>query len=180
MIRPIKNRRNRLGQSMVEFTLVGIPVIFALISIFEVSRGMWVYHTLAYSVKIGVRYAAVHGINCQPTAQNPNNCPIEVKDVAQRIRLLGVGLDPNKTTLTFTPAPPGTPCTLGTSCATNSTIWPTYDATGATSPDAVGQPIRIDIRTPFRSAITMFWPGSKPMDFQSGTLGASSQDYIQF
>ena len=34
------------GQSLVEFTLVGIPLIFVLISVFEISRGMWMYHTL--------------------------------------------------------------------------------------------------------------------------------------
>ena len=61
---PPKKRRSRAGQAMVEFTFVGIPLMFTLISIFEVSRGMWIYHTLAYSVKNGVRFASVHGINC--------------------------------------------------------------------------------------------------------------------
>ena len=37
----MKPRRHRsLGQSLVEFTLVGIPIVFVLISIFEISRGM--------------------------------------------------------------------------------------------------------------------------------------------
>ena len=31
-------------------TLVGIPIIFTLICVFEISRGMWIYHTLAYAV----------------------------------------------------------------------------------------------------------------------------------
>ena len=55
------SRRKRLGQTLVEFTFVGIPIIFVLISVFEMSRGMWMYHTLAYSVKQGVRFAIVHG-----------------------------------------------------------------------------------------------------------------------
>ena len=52
--------------------------MFALISIFEVSRGMWIYHTLAYSVKNGIRYASVHGIDCFNTANNPNDCLVEM------------------------------------------------------------------------------------------------------
>src|SRR5690242_13216787 len=49
------------GQSLVEFTFVGIPMIFVLIGTFEISRGMWMYHTLAHAVRDGVRYASVHG-----------------------------------------------------------------------------------------------------------------------
>ena len=49
------------GSSMVEFALVGIPLIFILISIFEISRGMWMYETVAHAVREGARYAAVHG-----------------------------------------------------------------------------------------------------------------------
>lgn len=61
----------RGGNAMIEFVLVGIPLIFVLISIFEMARGMWLYHTLAYSVKEGVRYTIVHGQNC---ATAPNSC----------------------------------------------------------------------------------------------------------
>jgi Flp pilus assembly protein TadG len=50
-----RNPKERGGTSLVEFTLVGIPMIFLLISTFEVARGMWEYHTLAYAVKEGTR-----------------------------------------------------------------------------------------------------------------------------
>ena len=182
-----RNRRKRLGQTLVEFTFVGIPIIFTLISIFEVSRGMWIYHTLAYSAKVGVRYASVHGINCLSATNNPNSCTVNMGPVAAPsagalpsiayvIREAAVGLDPAKTTLTFIDAS-GTPftCTLANgSCAGSS--WPTADGTS----NAVGQPIRIDITTPFNSAIAMLWPGAKVVRFASGTLGATSQDYVQF
>jgi len=180
------NRRKRLGQSLIEFTFVGIPMIFVLISVFEISRGMWVYHTLAYSVKVGVRYAAVHGINCATTPDNSNNCLVNMGPantagtIAYVIRQAATGLDPATTTLTFIDVGGAqTSCTLADgSCS--ATTWPPYDATGATSLDAVGRLIRIDIRTPFKSAIAMLWPGSSPVSFASGTLGATSQDYIQF
>ena len=176
-----KNRRKRFGQSLVEFTFVGIPIIFVLISVFEVSRGMWLYHTLAYSVKVGVRYASVHGINCVNGNGNPNDCTVNVGpantagSVAYVIRQAAVGLDPAKTTLTFNASGATITCTLAdNSCS--ATVWPPNDGIS----DAVGKPIRIDIRTPFNSAIAMLFPGSNPVSFASGTLGASSQDYIQF
>jgi TadE-like protein len=187
MNRSSGNRRKRLGQTLVEFTFVGIPVIFTLISVFEVSRGMWIYHTLAYSVKNGVRYASVHGINCVKTANNPNNCAVNMgpvtapgagtlPSIAYVIRQAAVGLDPAKTTLTFTDTSGAAfTCTLANGSCPGSS-WPTNDGTS----NAVGKPIRIDITTPFNSAIAMLWPGAKVVRFTSGTLGASSQDYVQF
>src|SRR4051812_36013396 len=105
-----RNRERRLGQTLVEFTFVGIPIIFILISIFEVSRGMWIYHTLAYSVKVGIRYASVHGINCVNTTRNQNACRVNMgpasapsagtqASIAYVIRQAAVGLDPKKTTV---------------------------------------------------------------------------------
>ena len=97
---------------MLEMTLVGIPIIFILISIFEMSRGMWMYHTAAHSVKLGVRIATTHGENC---VYNPpsttNSCSVTPSDLINGftigsthidgIRAAAVGLDPNTTKLTF-------------------------------------------------------------------------------
>jgi hypothetical protein len=176
---PPKNKR--LGQALVEFTLVGIPLIFILISTFEVSRGMWIYHTLAYSVRDGVRYASVHGWNC---TQNGNTCNTlaNVGNVASVIQFAGIGLDPAKTTLTFYTGPTDAAgdgklqiakCTL-TACQGNATAFPPSGA------NFVGQPISISITSPFNSVIAMLWPGAKPVSFASGLLGATSTDTIKF
>ena len=194
-----RNRRKRLGQTLVEFTFVGIPIIFTLISIFEISRGMWIYHTLAYAAKVGVRYASVHGINCVGSTvnsklQNPNNCTVNMgpatapgagtlPSIAYVIRQAAVGLDPLKTTVTFNASGTTTTCNLdgtGGVSACPATVWPPYDPTGVSTVDYVGEPIRIDITTPFSSALAMLWPGAKVAKFASGTLGATSQDYVQF
>ncbi len=171
----------RRGQAMVEFTFVGIAVMFVLISVFEISRGMWMYHTLAYAVKEGVRYAIVHGQNCDPTFGG-NSCQVKMGPattagtVASVIRNAGVGLDPKATMLTFTAAGSASaPCSLDattTPCPAN--VWPPAGRYG------VGQTIRIDITTPFRSAIAMFWPGANPTSFAAGVFGASSSDNIQY
>lgn len=168
-------KRLQRGSTMIEMTLVGIPLIFILISVFEISRGMWMYHTLAYAVKEGVRYASVHGKDCDPAQPMGNNCLVTRDQVAQVIRNAGVGLDLDTTQLRF--CAPG-PCT--------STTW---DCTKLTNCDSVnpwpsplpaGQPIEIDITTPFRSATAMFWPGGGTAMIGVANFVAASSDWIQF
>jgi len=170
----------RRGQALVEFTLVGIPMIFVLIGTFEISRGMWIYNTLAYAAKAGVRYASVHGENCGPP--NANTCTQTIAQLAQVIQDAGIGLDIAKTDVYFmTLNGDGTVnttvnCKLRGGCQSNSTIWPpTTDGS-----NQVGKLIRIDLKAPFISALTFFWPGAKGVKFASGNLGASSSDTVKF
>lgn len=186
--------KKRKGATTIEMALVGIPLIFILISLFEISRGMWMYHTLSYAVKNGVRYSVVHGINCIFTAGgNPNNCPTNIATIAGLIQNAAVGVDPASTKLVFglgnTGAMVTSTCYMGTpgknppygsfpACSTLTDTWPTSDGTGQFN--GVGKRIEIDIETPFASALSMFWPGSKPVDFSLVNFGASAADYIVF
>jgi TadE-like protein len=175
------------GQSLVEFTFVGIPLIFVLISVFEISRGMWMYHTLAYSVKAGVRYASVHGVNC---TNNGNTCSVNMGPVADTcvgnpsiadvIKCAAIGLDPTKTQINFFTFTLGGAKTSQGSCtlAKGSCAGTQFPPPGANQPGI--NRIEIDISTPFTSALAMFWPGAKPVSFASGTLGATSADGVQF
>jgi len=86
---------------MLEFTLIGIPMIFLVIGTIEMARGMWIYHTLAHAVKEGARYAVVHGQGC---AIPPNDCRVNISQISRVIRSAGTGLPANTVTLTFTPA----------------------------------------------------------------------------
>src|SRR5262249_27760208 len=138
-------RKRRRGATTVEMTLVGIPIIFTLICIFEISRGMWMYHTLAYSVKNGVRFAMVHGQNCINGPFNSNSCAKTIVDVATQIQNSAIGPIPAKTLLTFFPGSGGaasTSCYLAApganppfsahpACSTFNTTWPPDDGTGA-------------------------------------------------
>ncbi|MEQ1949420.1 MAG: TadE family protein [Bryobacteraceae bacterium] len=167
---------SRAGQTMVEFVFVGIPMVFVLISIFEIARGMWMYNTLAHAVREGVRYSSVHGINCvyNPPSVN-NNCSKSIAQIARVIQDAGVGIDPAQTDVRFISQAGAVNCTL-TGCAANSTIWPP----STSNANQVGQPIRIEVQTPFRSAIAMFWPGSKTQSFAAATFPASSTDIVQY
>ena len=173
-------RKRKRGQSLVEFTLVGIPTIFILICIFEISRGMWIYNTLNHAAKEGIRYAIVHGQNC---GINTNSCLVNLgpaqnkcnrtnSTVAEVIMCAGGGLDPVNTKVRFT-------STLGPSAwyslnAIPASQWPPPNG------NLPGQVITIDMQTPFNTALAMFWPGSSPVSFASGILPASSSDQIQF
>jgi hypothetical protein len=172
MIRILRNRKNQRGNSLVEFTLVGIPLIFVLISIFEIARGMWIYHTLEYAVTEGTRYASVHGENCTVL---PNTCTATIAQIAAVIQYAGVGLIPNQLSLTFTPgAGSATTCPLQT-CLNIGLRWPPVNA------NLPGMDITISASYPFSSAIAMFWPGSGPaIAFPTFNLPATSKERIQF
>src|SRR3954468_3193094 len=94
-----RNRNHIRGSAMLEFTLAGVPSIMLLISIFQLSLAMWNYHTLAYAVHDGTRYAAVKGYGC---TQPGNSCSITLGTLAQRMAAIGIGLPGNRVSVTFT------------------------------------------------------------------------------
>jgi TadE-like protein len=186
-------RRRQRGATTIEMTLVGIPIIFLLISTFEISRGMWMYNTAATAVREGVRFASVHGVNCVNTPPGiPNQCDITANDIVRVIRVGAgngsthalnygptgagaAGLSEPNTLVTFTSASGSFTCKLdGTSTGNCAARWPPDLA------NAVNQIIQIRIETPFSSALSMFWPGSRPLNFATVNLWASSSDTVQF
>ena len=170
------------GNAIIEFTLVGIPVIFAIISIFEMSRGMWLYHTLAASVREGTRFAIVHGNNCNIP---PSNCAVRVRDIAERIRLYAVGLPPGEIRNVRFSTSSRTLATYASlqECLADDTYFPSAAPGGAEDPGGARQMSYVEISAvyPFQSAIAMFWPGAGRGQ-NSGTflLPASSKEYIQY
>lgn len=168
------NRRK--GSSTIEFTLVGIPLIFTLISIFEISRGMWIYHTMAYAIKEGTRYGVVHGNGCTTPG---NSCQVTIGQIAQHIKDAGIGLEQDELTLTFRSLSNGThscpnKSTL-TDCLSDTTTWP------AAPDNLAGFPIQIDGKIKFSSAIAMFWPGStKGINFTTVYFPSTSREVVQF
>jgi Flp pilus assembly protein TadG len=170
-----RKQRTRGGCTLLEFTLVGIPLIFVLVSTFEMARGMWTYHTLSYAVKEGTRYAVVHGQNC---AKPPNSCTVTIGQIAGVIQSAGLGLDGDTLSLTFTDAAgTATTCVLNTCIASyTSTAWP------PSTENAPGLKVKISASYPFNSVIAMFWPGAgSPMNgLGAVTFPATSRESIQF
>jgi hypothetical protein len=174
------------GSTLLEFMFVGIPLMFVLISIFEVARGMWTYTTVAHALKKGNRFLIVHGNNC---ATLPNSCSVRIRDIATHIRDSGVGLIPAELqNVQFRSLTSGRTVTCPTldSClqggALGDTFWP-GTGPGAT-PDIGGNQfalVEVSGAYRFRSALALFWPGAGS-GIALGTLSlpASSRERIQY
>lgn len=172
------------GSAMIEFTLVGIPMIFMLISTFEMARGMWLYHTLAHAVKKGARFAIVHGNDCN---LSPNSCASTIREIAVRINQAAVGLLPEGVqNVQFISATRTITCPVLQNClqpgALGDTCWPA--ACAGNEPDVGGNRgarIQITAEFTFESAIAMLWPGAGPgINFPAFVFPASSKEAIQY
>jgi Flp pilus assembly protein TadG len=154
----------RKGQSLVEFTLVCIPLIFILLSIVELSRFMWCYHTLAFAVERGARYAVVHG----------KSSSTSVSAVAGIIRSAATGLDSGQMTVELQAASSTQNCAPLRNCEQLTTQWP--DATSNTP----GQSVTVAAVYPFRTAMSMFWPGAGSVRFGVVNMSATATEEIRF
>jgi Flp pilus assembly protein TadG len=167
--------RNRRGSTLVEFALIGITLLFAWISIIEMSRGMWNYHSLQAAIKIAGGYTALHGATC---AEAPNACTIQVKDILSVLRANAIGIPPASVNVTFTSASGTTKsCNPITTCAADTTQWPPV----ANGDNAVGKDFTIRADYTFRSALAMVAPGpGGPVRFGVFNLPAYTRQFVLF
>ena len=147
---------------MLETVLVGIPLVFVLISIAEMGRAMWAYHTMAYAMNVAARYVVVHG----KTAT--------VSSVAHQIKQAAIGLSDSSLNVTLTSASGSVNCTPLNSCYNNNNAWP------PTSDNSAGNDIQISGKYPFHSALSMFWPHAGTVAFAPIYLPANSKQAIQY
>ena len=163
-----KIRPRERGSSIVEMSLVFVLLMFSVLSIFELGRAMWTYHTLATSVKKAVRVAMVHGARC---AEASETCQVSLGDLVRVIQQVGVGLDMSLLQLTFTASGSSSTCAPASNCLANDTKWP------AAPYNPVGQNVTINGTYAFNNVLTVLWPGQTVSRF---TLSAKSTETIQF
>lgn len=178
---------------MIEFTMVGIPVIFLTIAIIEMSIEAWKYESMMYAIQYAGRYAAEHGRTCgktvnTPTSTTTNACLIEVETVANMINAQAPSLDPSQMNVTLsTQASISSTTTTSTvtcdplnSCFTNSAYFPN------TSDNGVGLCIAITATYPMKNPIPFMWfnsgasSGTLSGAATSWTLGATTKQTIVF
>jgi hypothetical protein len=159
---------SRKGAAVVELSLIFVPFFFMMLACLEVSRAMWIYHTLTSAVKKGTRVASVHGAGCVDASAS---CPATIREVARVIRDWGIGLNPNEVQVTFFSGNQSRTCGTLAQCLTDSSRWPEPPS------NASGSPVAIEARYPFVSVVSSFWPGGLPAVFQ---LRANSTETIQF
>jgi hypothetical protein len=151
--------------------MAGIPLIFMVISIVEISRGMWIYNTLANAVETTSRDLAVRGKNCSTYV---SGCAQTIGGYAQIFNRWAIGLDPAQVNVTFATLNHSVSCVPLNSCYTNSTAWP------PSGDDSVNLDVWVTATMPFNSAIGMFYFGSAPVAFGKFNLSAMSHQQILF
>ena len=151
--------------------MTGIPLIFIIISIVELSRGMWIYDTLAHSVEATTRDMAVRGFDCSSYV---SGCAQTIGGYSQLFNKWAIGLDPAQVSVTFQSTNHTVTCSPLNSCYTNSTAWPPSGDNGR------NLDIWVTASMPFNPAIGMFIFGSTPVSFGRFNLSAKSHQQILF
>jgi Flp pilus assembly protein TadG len=171
-------RRGIRGSSMVEFTLVGFPLVFILISIFEMARGMWNYHTLEEAVEVGTRYEAVRGSDLQAQSacvSSEDSCGASLNGVATALANAATGLPSSDWNVTLTAGTASHSCSPLSSCVgVTGTTWP------PAGNNAPGTTIEISATYSFTNALSYFWPGTSSFVFGTFTFTAESQQTILY
>jgi Flp pilus assembly protein TadG len=115
------------GSVLVEFALVGIPLMLIPTAAVIVALGMWQYLTLAYSAEATARYVSLHGRSC---VQDGSSCILSVSDVAAYFTGRALALEPSKTNVTLRSASQTITCNPVSSCSGNTAQFPNSDDNG--------------------------------------------------
>lgn len=160
------------GSSLVEFTLVGIPLIFLITSLCSASLNMWQYHNLAYTVDLTTRYIASHGNVC---TQSGNSCATTLGSIYTVMSKSGMALDPGKLNVTLTSASgSNTTCQPLSNCAGSSTQWP------SSTDNAIGNDVKVFATYKLVNPIIMLWPDGNKVQAGQFTVGATARQRITF
>lgn len=168
-----RGRRREQGTAVLEFALAGIPLLLMIISIFELCLAMWSYHTLAFAVREGARYAAIKGQGCSYTG---NSCGVTVGTIAQQIATAGAGLSPAVLNVTLTSAAGSISCNPLNSCYSNTTAWPP----SSSSANVAGSAITVSGTYAVNTSLVFLFIPTGSLKIGNLTLPASSQQLIQF
>ena len=165
-----KRRRSR-GSTVLEFALVGVPMILVFVSIVEIGLAMWTYTTLAYAAKELNRYVAVHGKHC---SSGTNNCALTVGTVATTAESYAMGLSSSTLNLTLTSPSKTYNCNPVSSCTSNSNAWP------PAADSTVGTLIQVQMQYQVNTVLPVMWPGSAPANYGGYNLWAYSAQRVLF
>ena len=172
----MQQRNGRKGNATLEFTLVGLPLIFVLISVASMCFGMYTLHTIQEAVEQGARYVATHGSGC---SSGSNSCALTVGTIADAVASGAPGVIKGSLNVTLIPnsgTANQTTCYPVSSCHGNSTVWPP----STNGDNAPGNDIRILADFTYTSPIAMFWPGAGSTRIGTLTFHAISRQRLMF
>ena len=163
---------SRRGSTLIEFTLMGIPIIFLTISVFSISIDMWEFHELPHAVEMTARYAATHGQGC---TQPGNSCSLTVANLVTYFKAQNISLLPSLVNVTFTDGGGSITCAPLTDCASSSTLFPSTGHNVAGVDD-----VTVRATYTLKNPIAIFWPSAHNAVWHAFTVGATSRQGILF
>jgi Flp pilus assembly protein TadG len=122
-----KGRSRERGSTLIEFSLVGVPLMLVACSVMAMALSMWQFHTLEFATQMTTRYIAMHGRTC---VQDSSTCIVTVGDIASYFAAHAIALDPAKTNLTLKSATATTNCNPLSSCNGNASPFPNSNDNG--------------------------------------------------
>ena len=168
---PVRISDPRKGQSLLEFALIGIPLIFMITCVVTVAIDMWQYDNLVYSAQSTARYVAMHGRSC---IQDGTSCTLTVADVASYFSSHALALDPRKASVTLQSATSSTVCNPLSSCSSNTSQFPQAVDNG------INFDVTVKVTYPVTNPIAMFWPGGGVVGSSAFNLLGMSRQRIVF
>lgn len=181
----MRNRRGERGNQILEFTLIGLPLIFILFSVANMSFAMLTLHTMQEAVEQGARYVVTHGGTC---STGGNTCGVTVGNVASVIANSSPGISSSNLSVTLTVCTAGVStcpasgavnvvtCNPLNSCLSNSTSWPS-----SSNNTPGGYDVIVSANATTNSPIFMYWPsGGTSVKIKSEKFSANSRQMLMF
>jgi len=119
--------KSRRGNTLIEFTLVGIPLMLISTTVMVAGISMWEFYNLAYGTQTTARYVAMHGRSC---VQDGTSCALSVGNVASFFASHTLALDPSQTNVTLKSATATITCNPVSSCNSNTNQFPNANDNG--------------------------------------------------
>ena len=166
--RVVANRKSRSGNTLIEFSLLGIPIILMSVSVVLVSIAMWQFHCLAYASEATATYASTHGATC---SQNGNSCSITIGNMATYFASQAIALPQSRVVVNFKDGSGTTTCSPLSSCTGNSRQFP------LASYNSVGSDVTVTATYTVMNPIDLLWPVTSVHDF---ALSATSRQRVLF
>lgn len=161
----------RGGSALIEFSLLGIPLIFVILSVMAASLNMWQLHSLAYSVDTTARYVVAHGNVCTQTG---NTCTVTLGNIATLMQQQSGALDASLYYVTFTSSSGSIACNPLNTCTSNATTWP------PNADNAIGNDITVKGYYTLVNPIMIFWPDGNKIAAARFTVSATARERIVF
>ena len=163
--------QKRRGNSLIEFSLVGVPLILISVSVLQMSIAMWQFYTLQHAIQTVCRYVTTHSRGC---TTNGNNCGLTIGSVATMISGQSLALDSSKLNVSLITASGTQTCNPINTCTNNTTQFPSSTA------NAVNQDVAITATYTVTEPLALLWPGAGSVRGSNVTLGAKTRQRIAF